>query len=152
MGFARVRLNRRTALVLAIAGATAVAILVAAFSVHQGANVQIVGSTAGGSYTVVEPSSTFAQQDGWWGVWLIAFPLVATLVAAASMGLRSPGKSGPGPFAVAAAALLVVEGVLGILTIGIYVLPTAVLVSFACATYTEFEMRRRDLGAGSTRH
>ena len=135
---------------LTIAGAVSAAVLVAACTVHQGANVQIVGSTAGGSYTVVEPQTTFAQQHGEWGILLCAFPLLATVVAAASMGLRSPEKSGPGPVAVVVAALLVLEGVLGILTIGIFVLPTAVLVAFACATKTEFEMRHRDLDTGST--
>jgi hypothetical protein len=151
MGLARVRLSRRTALVLAIAGGAGAAILVAALALHQGGGSQIVGSTARRYYTVTRPQTTFAQQNGERGLLLASFPLFATSVAAVSMGLRSPAKSGPGPCAVTVAALLAVEGVLGILTIGIFVLPVAVLVLFACATFTEFRMTHRGLSAGSTR-
>jgi hypothetical protein len=134
------RLNRRTALVLAIAVAASTALLVAALSVHQGGQSSIVVSTSHGSYTVAQPQTTFVQQNGDRSLFLVAFPLFAALVATAALWFRSPAKSGPGPYAVTAGVLLVVEALVGILTIGIFVLPIAALVLFGCATFSEYRM------------
>jgi len=134
------RLNRRTAVALAIAAAVATAVLVAALSVHSNGESSVVISTPYGSSTVAQPQATFVQENGGKSLVLAAFPLFASLLVTAALWLRSPAKKGPGPYAVTTSALLVLECVAGILTIGVFVLPTAALVLFACATFTEFRL------------
>ncbi len=130
---------------LAIAYVASVAALVgilAIHTVHSGGGTIVVGSTGHTDITVSEPSTSFVQEEGVWGMLVAGFPLFATVIVAAALWLRPPEKSGPGPWAVIGAALLAAEGVLGILTIGILVIPAAVLLVFACATFSDFRRLR----------
>src|ERR1035437_4715853 len=100
MALAPRRLNNRTAVVLAIAAGVSVAILVAALTVESGGGTEIRGSTPRGATPVAEPGTTFVHEAGRWGLALVGYPLLATLVVAAALWLRSPTRRGPGPFAV----------------------------------------------------
>jgi hypothetical protein len=146
MALAARRLNKRTAVVLAIAAGVSVAILVAALSVVRGGGTEIVGSTLRGPITVAEPGTTFVHEAGRWGPALVGYPLLATLVVASALWLRSPARRGPGPYAVTAAALLALESLLGILTIGVFVFPVAVALVFASATFQDFRVPRPAAG------
>ena len=123
---------------LAIAYVAGVTALIGILAIHSGGGTIVVGSTGHADITVREPSTSFVQEEGAWGMFVAGFPLFATVIVAAALWLRSPEKSGPGPWAVIGAALLAAEGVLGILTIGILVIPAAVLLVFACATFSDF--------------
>lgn len=127
---------------LAIAVGASFAILVGAFTVHEGGRSSVVVTTLHGSYTVAQPQTTFVQQNGDRGLFSVEFPLFGALVVTAALWLRSPAKRGPGPYAVTVAALPTVEGVVGILTIGIFVLPIAALALFARATFSEYRLRQ----------
>jgi hypothetical protein len=140
------RLNTRTALALAIACSASVAVVVAALAVHQGGETSIVGSSLHASHVVAQPKTTFVQQNGVRGLFFALLPLLATLVVAVALWFRSPERSGPGPYATTTAAVLVVVGLLGILSIGPFVLPIALLVLYACATVSGPPMFRRAVG------
>jgi hypothetical protein len=140
--FPRRRLNKRTTVVLAFAYVASVAALVGILGIHSGGGTIVVGSSGHAGITVSEPSTSFVQEEGFWGMFVAGFPLFATVIVASALWLRPPEKSGPGPWAVIPAALLAVEGGLGILTIGIFVIPAAVLLVFACATFSDFRRLR----------
>jgi hypothetical protein len=78
-------------------------------------------------------SATLVQVNGMKVLIPVGVPLVVVvLVAAALIYRRSQGKRGAGALAWAFAGLLCLLALVGILTIGIFVLPVAVVVMVVC--------------------
>jgi len=88
-------------------------------------------SAPGGTSSSV--SSTLVQVNGMKVLIPVGVPLVVVgLVAAALCYRRSRGKQGAGAIAWVSAGLLGLLALVGILTVGVFVLPVAVVVMVVC--------------------
>jgi hypothetical protein len=74
--------------------------------------------------------ATLAQSQGAWAVVLVTVPaLVSVTVAAAMLYRRREGANWSGPVAWTAIGLLAIESLLGILSVGAFMLPVAILLA-----------------------
>lgn len=79
-------------------------------------------------------SATLVQVNGLWVLWLVSAPLVAVVVVALVLRFRArEARPGAGVLAWTVTVLLGAFAVVGILSIGRFILPVAVLVVLACA-------------------
>src|SRR5690349_8087846 len=86
--------------------------------------------TASGS---IESSATLVEENGGVVLAIVAIPLVVT--AGVALALRSRYRNhrkGPGVVATVLTGLVLVLCVLGMLTIGVFVLPVAIALVVAC--------------------
>ena len=87
--------------------------------------------------TIVTSSQTLLQANGLRVLVLLALPLLAVGVVAFSLRKRwVTGRPGPGVLAWTVSGFVGIVSLLGILTIGIVVLPVAVLLLVVCARST----------------
>ena len=113
---------------LVVAGLWGLGLLVAAVTVPV-----YSGSTVGAS-GVVESSATLVEENGDGILAIVAVPLVVSLGVALVLRARSHrGQRGPGVLASVLTGLVLVFCLLGMLTIGVFVLPVAIALVVACA-------------------
>lgn len=125
-------------------GMLAVATLWSAALVVAGATLSAYGGqsesmacTAGARCTeqiVAAPSQTLVQANGLGVLAPLSLPLLATLVVAVALWRRhGRGRPGAGPVAWTAAAAMGALTLLGVLTIGLFLLPVAACLVVTCA-------------------
>jgi len=127
-------LGRTTWLLLALAALWGAALVVAALTVPSG-TVTVV-TTAGPSHAFVAHRSdpTLVAENGIKVLALVAVPLVAVLGVGGSLALRRRrGRPGAGPVAWALTTVVGAICLVGLLTIGIFVIPVAALLVVCCA-------------------
>ena len=90
-----------------------------------------VAVSSGGVSTPVH--ATLIQENGLAVLAPAAFPLVASAIVAVSFALRRRRLGMANIIGWVAASLAALEGILGLLTIGIAILPVACLLVLACA-------------------
>jgi hypothetical protein len=118
---------------IALAGATlwSLALAVAALTVPVYSG-ETTTSDSTGATTTTATSATLVAENGWWGLAVAGLPLVACLVVGALL-LRTGGPAARA-VAVAVVALLGVGTLLGLLSIGVFVLPVTVALAVAVAS------------------
>ena len=129
------RARTRAALVVATLWSVGLLVGAATLPAYSGSSL---GTTADGEPTGSTATSTLVEANGAGVLVVIAVPLVASLVVTALLLVRRR-VSGPRlPWLVAAAWLAVAAcgalAVLGLLSIGVYVLPVAAALAVAVAT------------------
>jgi hypothetical protein len=83
---------------------------------------------------VYSPAGSLVAVNGLWALIPVSTPLAVALgVAVILAGRRRRGRPGAGPFAWSLAAVACLVSFLGMLTIGLVLLPVAVLLIVACA-------------------
>jgi hypothetical protein len=88
-------------------------------------------STASATDGVTLTHSTLVQVNGARALVLMAVPVLMAVLVLLAIGARRRGARWGGPIAWAAVGVLAAECVLGILTIGAFILPAAVLLAAA---------------------
>ena len=118
---------------IALAGATlwSLALLVAALTVPVYSGESESTDSTGATVTT-SASATLVGENGWWGLVVAGVPLVACLVVAAL--LLGPGGRNARITAVVVVVLLGIGTLLGMLSIGIFVLPVTVALAVAVAS------------------
>jgi hypothetical protein len=113
---------------LVVAGLWGLGLLVAAVTVPVSS-----GSTVGAS-GVVESSATLVEENGDGVLAIVAIPLVVSLgVALALVHRYQTSRPGPGVVAPVLTGLVLILCLLGMLTIGVFMLPVAISLVVACA-------------------
>lgn len=119
---------------LGLAAVAGVALFVAAL-VAPAYRRESVQSTPGAAPVVVSTSSTLVEQNGAWVLALVAIPAVAVVVVAGSIHLRRRAdRAAAGAIAWVAVGVLWLLALLGAATIGIFVMPIALLLTVASGT------------------
>ena len=118
---------------IALAGATlwSLALVVAALTVPVYSGESESTDSTGATVTT-STSATLVGENGWWGLVVASVPLVACLVVAAL--LLGPGGRTARVAAVVVVVLLGIGTLLGMLSIGIFVLPVTVALAVAVAS------------------
>lgn len=120
----------RAAFLSASAGvACAIALVPAAFvaPVYRGESVSSDGAT-------MSATNTLVGVNGLWVVWLLCIPVVIALTAWVALRLRrSRGGVLGGPLAWSSVALLWAFALIGSASVGLYVAPAALLLTFAAS-------------------
>ena len=75
--------------------------------------------------------STLAQENGVRAMALMAVPLLVSCVVLWAIRARRSGERWGGPLAWAGVGLVAIETLLGLLTIGVLILPATILLAFA---------------------
>ena len=75
--------------------------------------------------------STLAQESGVRAMALVAVPLLACVVVLWAICARRAGARWGAPVAWAGVGLVAIETLLGLLTIGVFILPATILLAFA---------------------
>lgn len=121
------KLGRTSAIALLIAAAWGVGLVVAGFfaPVYQAEKLSSPGELTRGTETLV-------GMNGPGVVVVLAFPLLATVVVAGALLLRP--RRGALPVAWGLTALLAAFTLLGMLSIGLFVVPVASALVVACAS------------------
>lgn len=114
-------MGRTRSLALGGAALWCIALIVAAFVVPA---YSTDGSTGAGSATLV-------GENGAWVAGLLAIPLLLTLFVGDALWKRR-AEPGAGPTAWTVTGLLIAFNVLGMLSIGIFVLPVTICLVVAC--------------------
>ena len=117
---------------IALAGATlwSLALVVAALTVPVYSG-ETTSSDSTGATIATSTSATLVEVNGWWGLVVACLPLLACLVVGAL--LLGPGGGAARGAAVVVVALLGVVTVLGLLSIGIFILPVTLALALAVA-------------------
>jgi hypothetical protein len=134
------RLDSVNRLLLVIAGLwSVVPLLGASFLVPTYSSSSVSSSSAGPagsrlSHTIVHSSSqTVVQVNGFRVLFLLALPLLAVGVVAFTLWRRGQrGQAGPGALAWTVTGLVGAVSLLGILSIGIFIMPIVVLLLVVC--------------------
>lgn len=115
-----------TFLVLAVLGA--LALVVGALTVpFYNSTESTVSSTSTGPTTRTD-SATLVQVNGIWVLWLVATPLIVTLVMCVVLWRRTVRRP-PGPIAWVITGLMIAVSLVGILSIGALLLPITVCLA-----------------------
>ena len=123
----RPRLRRVTTTSLSVAAVYAAALIVGGFL------VPVYESTSSSSSGVVTTGSqTLVGMNGSWAVVVLSVPLLATVLVAAALRLRS--WRGSVPFAWAVTGVLGALNLLAMLSIGVFVLPVTAALVVATST------------------
>ena len=125
--------TRGTKIALAVALLWSTAFLVAGLTVpvyHQGSV-----SSDGSRTTTVTSSSTLVEENGWPVLVVLMLPLVLSLVVAVVL-LRTQRRTPAVVVGWVATGLLAVLTVLGMLTVGLFVLPASIALVVACSLDT----------------
>jgi hypothetical protein len=113
---------------LAFAGLWGVGLLVAAVT------VPVYSRSTVSASGVVESSATLTEVNGDGILAVVAFPLVVSLGVALALVYRyQTSRPGPGVVAPVLTGLVLILCLLGMLTIGVFVVPVAVALVLACA-------------------
>jgi hypothetical protein len=88
-------------------------------------------STASETDGVTLTHSTLVQVNGARALVLVAIPALVTLVVLCAIRARHSGARWGGPLAWVAVSVLTAEMLLGILTIGVFILPVVILLAAA---------------------
>jgi hypothetical protein len=103
--------------------------------------VPVYDGTASSSEGLTLTRSTLVQVNGTWALILVVVPVILSLVVAASIYRGRRGAAWSTAVAWIAIGLLTAVALLGILTIGAFMLPVAILLALSV---------RLDPGSGST--
>jgi hypothetical protein len=127
------------ALVLATVWSAGLIVAAAVAPAYRSSSSSVSVSSAGGPVTVEGPTetstSTLLAENGPSVLAVVGLPLLAVgAVAAALRHRRRRARSGAGPFAWIVVGLLGTLTFLGMMTIGIFLLPTLGLLCFACGS------------------
>ena len=126
---------------LAIAFVGSATLVLLAFTLTTSGSASEVSNANGQSHTVVEPSLTLVQENGLKVLIPVGLPEVGVVVTAAALWRRRRcGRTGPGPVAIGSTVAIGIVSVLGLLTVGPFILPVAVLLAVACARSTRSEV------------
>ena len=113
---------------LVVAGLWGLGLLIAAVTVPVSS-----GSTVGAS-GVVESSATLVEENGDGVLAIVAIPLVVSLGVALALVYRyQTSRPGPGVVAPVLTGLVLILCLLGMLTIGVFMVPVAISLVVACA-------------------
>jgi hypothetical protein len=129
--------------VLAAAALWGIGLLVAAFllpvdrsetSSASSGSVDRTSTSLPQQAVTVSASSTLVQENGFGVLLPVGLPLLAVGVVAGTLHHRARrGRTTPGPLALTVTIAVVVLSVLALLSIGIFLLPIAVLLAVACS-------------------
>jgi len=129
--------SRRTGtpVALGIAALWSVVLLVGAATLPAYQRVSATySSTVAGPASTTTSSTTLVEENGTEDLAIVAIPLVIAGVVALTLGRRRrTGRPGAGAFAWVLCAVLLTFCLLGILTIGLFVLPVAIALVVGCA-------------------
>ena len=113
---------------LGVAGLWGLGLLIAAVTVPVSS-----GSTVGAS-GAVESSATLVEENGDGVLAIVAIPLVVSLGVALALVYRyQTRRPGPGVVAPVLTGLVLILCLLGMLTIGVFMVPVAISLVVACA-------------------
>jgi hypothetical protein len=130
--------DRPTAVFLTVAALWSAGLVVLAFTLAGSESTTAVVTVNGHAHSLVGPSLTLVQENGFKVLVPIGLPAASVAVVALALRRRRRhGRIGPGPLAVGATIAVGLVSVLGLLTIGPFILPVAVLLVLACTRATE---------------
>jgi hypothetical protein len=131
---AKGQFTRVELIALVVAGLGGVGLLVAAlFAPFYTSSVSTLSGT--GVATHNSGSATLVEENGLWVLAVVAVPLLVSIAVAITMALRNPAR-GTGALAWTLVALLGGVTVAGLMTIGVFILPTtAALVTVAAVRH-----------------
>ena len=118
-------------LVLAALWSAALVLLASLYAVS-GSSTSVV-TTTDHSYTLTSLPQTLVQENGLKVLIPVGVPLMAVVVVALALRRRrTRGLFGPGPLALVATSIVGALSLVGMLTIGPFILPVAGLLVLAC--------------------
>jgi hypothetical protein len=123
------RLGRVERISLAIALIWGIGLVIAAFALPV---YQSSGASSSGAFGV--GSATLVEVNGWHGLIVAAVPLAAAVVIGCAL-CRRAGREGAGVLAWIVAGLLIGFTVLGMLSVGVFVLPATIALFVACINH-----------------
>jgi hypothetical protein len=123
------RLGRVERISLATALVWGIGLIIAAFALPV---YQSSGASSSGAFAV--GSATLVAVNGWHALIVAAAPLTAAVLIAWAL-LRRAGREGAGVLAWIVAGLLIGFTLLGMLTVGVFVLPATIALVVACISH-----------------
>lgn len=130
-------LGRRSAISLLVAAIWCIGLIVAAATLPAYSSTTTTAGGAGSSEVSTTSTETLLEVNGVGVLVVVGLPLVAVGAVATMLALRRRRRrSGAGPVAWTAVGLLAALAILGIMSIGVFIMPAVVLLAIACAAAT----------------
>jgi len=127
-------LGRRSAISLLVAAIWCIGLIVAAATLPAYSSTTTTAGGAGSSEVSTTSTETLLEVNGVGVLVVVGLPLVAVGAVATMLALRRRRRrSGAGPVAWTAVGLLAALAILGIMSIGVFIMPAVVLLAIACA-------------------
>lgn len=128
-------LSHRSAISLFVAAIWCIGLIVAAATLPAySSTTTTAGGPPGSSDVSTTSTETLVEVNGVGVLVVVGLPLVAVGAVGTMLALRRRRRqSGAGPVAWTAVGLLAVLAILGIMSVGVFIMPAVVLLAIACA-------------------